>query len=29
MNPVRAGFVERPEDWPYRFTTRDFERMLH
>jgi REP element-mobilizing transposase RayT len=29
MNPVRSGFVERPEDWPYRFTTRDFERMLH
>jgi len=20
LNPVRAGFVERPDDWPYRLT---------
>jgi len=24
MNPVRAGYVHRPEDWPYRFTANDF-----
>ena len=26
MNPVRAGLVQRPEDWPYRYTMADFER---
>ena len=24
MNPVRAGYTRRPEDWPYRFTANDF-----
>lgn len=23
MNPVRAGYVERPEDWPYVWTCQD------
>ena len=23
MNPVRAGLVSRPEDWPYRWTAKD------
>ena len=26
MNPVRAGLVKYPEDWPYRYTISDFER---
>ena len=25
MNPVRAGFVSRAEEWPYRYTLSDFE----
>ena len=25
MNPVRAGLISRPEDWPYRYTLSDFE----
>ena len=25
MNPVRAGYVSRPENWPYRYTLSDFE----
>jgi REP element-mobilizing transposase RayT len=25
MNPVRAGLVKCPEDWPYRYTISDFE----
>ncbi len=24
-NPVRAGLVERPEDWPYRYLVNDSE----
>ena len=23
LNPVRAGFVVNPEDWPYRWTSKD------
>lgn len=26
MNPVKHGFVERPEDWPYSSYTRDMAR---
>ncbi|NCW28089.1 MAG: hypothetical protein EBV83_07345 [Verrucomicrobia bacterium] len=24
-NPVRAGYVSRPDEWPFRFTRSDFE----
>ena len=26
-NPVRAGLIKRPEDWPYRFTSMDFQSV--
>jgi len=29
MNPVRAGYVNRPEDWPYRFTARNFDSISY
>jgi len=25
LNPVRAGFVMKPEDWPYRWTAKDLK----